>query len=164
MTRAANNVRISGTSNIPSYVGVSPGWKWWCWAGSFACSPMQSNGRELPFSWARRGTAGSCFGSQREGRVVSTVFQAPTSSKSQASSGIRLTGSKRERERIASSCSTLKSMSYRLNWVVIFGVGTVQYCVWVWWHHQEVDDVVFNALVIFHCGSHCMFRDVCKEE
>lgn len=157
-----------------SHVHVSPGWKWWCCAGRSPCSPRQSDGRELPSSWAEQGTwwsqqcvgkGGSCFGSQTEGRVVLTVLQAPTGSWSQAPSGIRLTGSKGVRKRGRELHLPAAAQSYRLNGVVIFGGGTVQYCVWVWWYRQEADDVVFDPLdSFFYCGSHCVFRDICKGE
>lgn len=142
MTRAANSGRISGTKNIPvSTILIQPRaclpWrKWWC-------CPEGSPWLAQAEWWRRAHVLVGCMGNVGVTEVcVADCLWKPERGKG----SIDLAASsyqqqvpgpqgdqidwkeewERERKRISSSCSTPKSVSYRLNGVVIFRGGTVQ--------------------------------------
>lgn len=112
--------------------------------------PRQSDGGELMSSWAEWGMWDSqwcvgngrlCFGSQRVGKGISNMLQAPTSSRSQGPRGIRLTGRKSVREK-QRELHLPAAHQNQCCIFVIFGGGTVQYQ-----SDATVDGIVFDPLL-----------------
>lgn len=156
-----------------SHVHVSPGWKWYFCAGGSPCLSRQSEGGELLSLWAEWGMLGSqqyagkggiVLWKPERGRGVSTVASpyrqhVPGPQWDQIDWKQK---SERERELHFPAAPEIPCPTdlTELWYLVEAQCSTV--C--EWWYCREVDDVVFDSVGIFHCGSHFVFRDICKGE